>query len=128
MWGKVDMYRKAFNINKAYDKAFSQTQLKPDEMIIVEYPRGMGKIFANGQKRYMLCAMNLYGHPVANRSFYLERDKWIMEHFNNKVLIPGWTVKQMQRDTVWMDLGGRAVPTLWCVRCWFWAKKPNFAI
>jgi hypothetical protein len=29
-------------------------------------------------------------------------------------------------DTVWMALGGRAVPTLRCVRCWFWFQNTKF--
>ena len=90
----MDMYRNAFNISQA----FSQTKLKPGEMIILKYPQGMDETFENGPKKYMLCAMNLYGNPAANRSFCMKRDKWILEHVNNKMLMPGWTIKQMHHD------------------------------
>jgi hypothetical protein len=95
MCGKVDMFRNAFDISQA----FPQTKLKPEEMIILEYPRGMDELFDNGEKKYILLVMNLYGSPAANRYFCLARDKWIMEHFNNKKIMPGWTVKQMRYDS-----------------------------
>ena len=86
------MYRNDFDINQA----FPQTKLKPEEMIMLKYPRGMDEIFENGQKKNILLVMNLYGSCVANRYFCLARDKWIMEHFNNKMLMPRWTVTQMR--------------------------------
>jgi hypothetical protein len=92
MCGKVDMFKNAFDISQA----FPQTKLKPEEMIILEYPRGVDKLFENEQKKYILLVMNLYGSPATNRYFCLTRDKWIVEHFNNKRNMPGWTVKQMR--------------------------------
>ena len=65
MCGKVDMFRNAFDISQV----FPQTKLKPEEMIILEYPRGMDELFDNGQKKYILLVMNLYGSPTANRYF-----------------------------------------------------------
>ena len=56
MCGKVDMFRNAFDISQA----FPQTKLKPEEMIILEYPQGMDELFDNGQKKYILLVMNLY--------------------------------------------------------------------
>ena len=105
MCGKVDMYRNAFDISQA----FPQTPLKPEEMIILEYPRGMEENFDNGEKKFILLVMNLYGSPAANRYFCLARDKWIMEHFNNTRLMPGWSVKQMRYDSCLFRFDGPPV-------------------
>ena len=42
--------------------------------------------------------MNLYGSPAANKYFCLMRDKWILNHFNGNLSLPGWSVKQCRYD------------------------------
>jgi hypothetical protein len=46
----------------------------------------------------MLFATNMYGHPGANQSFHRDRNKWVMEHFNSEMMMPEWSVQQIEHD------------------------------
>ena len=90
----LKMHRLAWDIVQA----FPQAALKPEEMIILSYPKGQERRAPDGTIWFCLLIMNLYGSPAANRYFCLMRDKWILNHFNGNLSLPGWSVKQCRYD------------------------------
>ena len=105
--GNEVVYRNGFNIRKTDSQIISHGTadpsnswpviLKPEETIIVKYPRGLAVTSKGKERKYMLCPTNTYGHAGANKAFRRDVSKWMMGHFNSD-LMPEWKVQQMAHD------------------------------
>ena len=69
----LKMHRLAWDIVQA----FPQAALKPEEMIILSYPKGQERRAPDGTIWFCLMIMNLYGSPAANRCFCLMRERQV---------------------------------------------------
>jgi len=87
----LNLTRAAFDITKAYCWA----DLPPGELIALKYPEGWKEFDkTTGEELFIVLRKNLYGHPAAGRTFGKQRDKALLEKFNEK----GWNCSRTRMD------------------------------
>ena len=84
------LFRDAFDITKA----FCWADLPEGDQIALNYPEGFKEFDKDGNELFMILRKNLYGHPAAGRQYGKQRDKTLLQRFNEK----GWKCIRTRMD------------------------------
>ena len=88
--------------------AFMSTPIKPQDRIILRYPKGAERYDEKGRPLYAILDKVLYGVPSASRKFGQYLKKWIMERFSKG----GFTVKFSRSEPCLYIITNKAKRTL----------------
>ena len=88
--------------------AFMSTPIKPQDRIILRYPKGAERYDEKGRPLYAILDKVLYGVPSASRKFGQYLKKWIMERFSKD----GFTVKFSRSEPCLYIITNKAKRTL----------------
>jgi site-specific DNA-cytosine methylase len=107
----LNLVRRAFDITKAFCWA---DRLKGDLMAL-KYPEGYKQFHKEtGEELFIILRKNLYGDPAAGRTFSMQRNKEVLQKFNQK----GWGCDKTRMDPCLFVLtksydGGVTVSRAW---------------